>query len=107
MIREGKWDLAELLVVLGGVLGILFAFLRVMGIWQPWATLIVADWTVTWIEIAMFAIILLIGFLKTDIENYYGFIILLVCGLLATILLANIAGILWIVSAVIIIIHGD
>ena len=56
MESEGKWDLAEMMVVVGGLLGILFAFLRVMGVWQPWPTLIAADWTVTVIEMAIFGV---------------------------------------------------
>ena len=107
MESEGKWDLVEMMVMVGGLLGVLFAFLRVTNVLQRWATLIVADWTVTGIEMAIFALIFLVGILNTDIETYFGLTLLIVVGLLATILLANIAGIVLVIAAVIIIGRGE
>lgn len=107
MVREGKWDLVETMVVIGAILGIMFAFLRQMGTWQAYPTLIAADWTVTIIEIVIWVIAFVVGILKTDVENWIGFALLLALGILTALLLANLAGIVLVIAAVLIILRRE
>ena len=107
MVREGKWDLVETMVVIGAILGIMFAFLRQMGTWQAYPTLIPVDWTITIIELIIWAIAFVIGILKTDVENWVGFALLLALGVVTALLLANLAGIVIVVAAVLIIIRRE